>query len=140
MPAPRFPVWRRPAAASGTFSGSAVATVKAGTAIRTAEAEKGSISAIFTVEAETENITIAAGWQVSDDNSTYYNVTDLDNTADTVLATGTAGDDAVVTKVGGPPDWVYGWKYVRPVCISGGTTGVTADTYSMTNIYVAPNE
>lgn len=140
MPAPRFPVWRRPAAASGDFDTDAAGTVNPGTAIRTAEAEKGSISALFTVDAETNTLTIAAGWQVSDDNSTYYNCADIDNAADTVLATGTAGADAAVTKVIGPPDWVYGWKYVRPVCISGVAQGNAVDTYSMTNFYVSPNE
>lgn len=140
MPAPRFPVWRRPAAASGNCDSLTAGTVVGGTAIRTAEAEKGSISCLFTVDAETDSITLAAGWQVSDNNSTWYTVTDPDNAADTVLATGTAGADAAVTKVGGPPDWVYGWKYVRPVCIVGVTTGTTSDTYSMTNIYVSPNE
>lgn len=139
MPSPRNPVWKRPAAVTGNFNTDAAGTTDAGTAVRTATAEKGTISCLFTVDAETDTATIAAGWQVSDDGTTYYTVTDTDNATDTVLATGTAGADAAVTKVMGPPDWVYGWKYVRPVCILGGTTGNTVDTYSMSTVYVASN-
>lgn len=139
MGSPRNPQWQRPAAVTGNFNTDAAGTVDAGTAVRTATAEKGTISCLFVVDVETDTATMTALWQVSDDDSTYYTCTDQDNTADTVLATGTAGADASVTVVSGPPDWVYGWKYVRPAVKLGVATGAATDTYSMSTIYVASN-
>ena len=139
MGSPRNPQWQRPAAVTGNFNTDAAGTTDAGTAVRTATAERGSISCLWVVDVETNTATMTAGWQVSDDDSTYYTVSDIDYTASTVLFTGTGGADASVTVAMGPPDWVYGWKYVRPVTILGGTTGNTADTYSMSTVYVAAN-
>lgn len=136
---PRTPQWQRPAVVNVTFTGDSAGQVEPGTAVRTATAEKGTISALFTADPETDTITIAFGWQVSDDDSTYYNCADLTNTAPTVMGTGTGGADVTASKVSGPPDWAYGWKYVRPVLISGVTTGAAADVGTITTYYVAAN-
>lgn len=90
------------------------------------------LSALVTVDAETNTITLAAKWQVSNDNSTWYDVANgTQNAAAVVLATGTGGADAAVTKVIPAPDAVYGWVYARLSIVVGVTTGTTSDTYTI---------
>jgi len=95
------------------------------------------LSAIVEVDAETENITMAVKWQVSNDNSTWLDVANAPaNTAATVLATGTSGPDAAVKKVIPAPDTVYGYRYARAAIVVGATTGTTNDTYSIGYSYL----
>lgn len=90
------------------------------------------VSALVTVDAETNTITLAAKWQVSADATTWYDFANAPaNTAATVLATGTGGADAAVTKVIPAPEGLEGWKYARMSVVVGVTTGTTSDTYSI---------
>lgn len=91
----------------------------------------GSISAAFTVDAETNTITVEARWEVSNDKSTWLDMPVQGNTAVTVLATGTAGADAAVTKVIPAPLAVHGWRYCRPVVVNRVVTGNSADTWAI---------
>lgn len=131
-----FPArWVVQAAVTGDFDTDAAGTVAAGTAIPTNLIAPGTLSCLFTVDAETDTITIEGRWQVSDDNSTYYSIGPMNNAANVVLATGTAGADAAVTRCLVCPDAALGWKYVRPACVSGVVQGNAVDTYSMTSRY-----
>lgn len=90
------------------------------------------LSCLVTVDCETDTLTMAFLWQVSNDNSTWVDVSNgSQNAAAVVFATGTAGADANVTKMFPAPDSVYGWKYVRGAIVTGVATGNTADTYSI---------
>lgn len=126
-------------AASGNLDSVAAGTTVGGTAVRTNNVEVGSLSCLFTVDAETNTLTIAGKWQVSEDNSTWYDAPVENNAANVVLATGTAGADAAVSKAVPAPASIYGWKYVRAAVESGGTTGASGDTYSMTLYYRKAN-
>lgn len=91
-----------------------------------------SLSALVTVLAETNTLTWAAKWQVSNDGSTWVDLTNgSQNAAAVALATGTAGADVAVSRVIPAPDSVYGWRFARIALVTGGTTGATADTYAM---------
>lgn len=131
-----FPArWRSHAAVTGDFDPDAAGTVYGSQAISTANIAPGTLSCLFTVDAETNTLTIAGKWQVSDDASTWYDIAPTNNAAVVVLATGTAGADAAVSKVLPAPSEIMGWKYVRAAVQNGVTTGGAADTYSMTLHY-----
>lgn len=131
-----FPArWRSHAAVTGDFDSEAAGTVHGSQAISTALIAAGTLSCLFTVDAETENLTITGKWQVSDDASTWYDVAPSNNAASVVLATGTAGADAAVSKVLVAPGEVLGWKYVRAAVTNGAAEGTSSDTFSMTLHY-----
>jgi len=121
---------------SGNFNTDAAGTVKGGTALQTNLVAKGSLSCLFVVDAETNTLTLEHKWQVSNDNSTWYDFPPENNAAVVVLATGTAGADAAVSKAIAAPRGIEGWKYVRACVVNGVTTGNTADTYAMTYRYL----
>lgn len=118
-------------AETGDFDSEAAGTVHGHSALSTANIAEGTLSCTFVVEAETNTLTIAGKWQVSDDNSTWVDIGPQNNAAVVVLGTGTAGDDAVVTKCLEAPSGVLGWKYVRPAVVSGVASGNAVDTWSM---------
>jgi hypothetical protein len=90
------------------------------------------LSALVTVDAETTSLTFAAKLQVSNDNSTWYDISNgSQNAAAVVLATGTAGADASVSKVFTFPAGTYGWRYARLALVTAGATGAAVDTYSI---------
>lgn len=91
-----------------------------------------SLSALVTVDAETENLTITAKWQASNDDSTWVDVANgPQNAAGVALATGTSGADAAVTKAIPAPSAIEGFKYARLALVVGGDTGTDDDTYSV---------
>lgn len=109
-------------------------TTTGGPALNMALVKPGTLSAEVTVEAETDTITIEAFWEVSSvagGGGTYYPVTSLNNAAQVVWATGTAGDDAVITKVLPAPDCVYGYPYARCSVKNLVADGLIADTYAI---------
>lgn len=131
-----FPArWVAMTAVTGTFDTDPAGTIFGSTALSTANIAAGTLSCLFTVEAETNTLTISPLWQVSDNNSTWYSVGPSNNAAVVALATGTAGDDAVVSRVVVAPSEVMGWKYVRAAVTNGVATGGATDTYSMTVHY-----
>lgn len=122
--------------ATGTADGLAAGTTIGGTALQTANAQVGTLSALATVDAETSTLTLAFKWQVSADNSTWVDLANgSQNAAAVVLATGTAGADAAVTRAFPAPEAVFGWQYVRAALVTGVTTGTTSDTYTLTLKY-----
>lgn len=95
-----------------------------------------SLSALVTVDCETNTLTMAGKWQVSNDGSTWVDVANgSQNAAAVVFATGTAGADASVSKVFPAPDSVYGWRKARFAIVTGVQTGAATDTYSIGYCY-----
>lgn len=127
-----------PAATTGNLDTVVAGGNGAGATLLSQTVTPGTLSALFVVDAETSTITIAAKWQVSDDGSTWYDVAGApNNAADVVLATGTGGADAAVTRVVPAPTQVHGWRYIRAVARVGVTTGAAVDTYSIAYRYLA---
>ncbi len=125
------PRWRTISGGSGNIDTIVTGTTTGGSALATNGIELGTLSCLFTVEAETTSLTFTAKFQVSDDDSTWYDLAgDAQNPANVTLATGTGGDDAVITRVLPVPTPVAGWKYVRAAVVSAGATGAATDTYA----------
>lgn len=133
-----FPArWVSVSGGSGDLTAApASGTTTAGTALSTADIQPGTLSCLFTLLAETNTITLTGKFQVSDDNSTWYNLAgDAQNPANVLVATGTAGADTAVSVVLPVPPSVIGWKWVRPAVVNLVTTGAAGDTYAMTFRY-----
>lgn len=117
-------------------------TLVAGTQTRAGQVvmrqvQEGTLSALVVVDAETNTITLQADWLVSNDGSTWYTCsTASNNPATVVLATGTAGADAAVTRVIPAPAAVYsGWAYAAVAITNLVQTGAATDTYSVRYSY-----
>jgi hypothetical protein len=98
----------------------------------------GSLCAEVTVDAETSTLTIYADWQVSDDATTWLLLAPENNAANVVLATGTGGADAAVTKVIPAPAAAYSFRYARCAVRNEVATGAATDTYSIKYHYLKP--
>lgn len=129
---PKFPVQ------AGDFTNSGVG-LAAGTDVPLSPVRMGTTSDPLlawlciqvTVDAETNLFTLAGRWQVSQDKATWYDVAHgAQNAASVVLATGTAGADALVSKGFSAPEAVEAWPWARFVFTTGGATSTTSDTYS----------
>lgn len=121
-------------ATTGTLDAVASGTTVGMTAQRTAAVRPGTLAARFELDVETDTLTVAAGWQVSVNGSTWIEHLDSYLNAPTrvVLGTGTAGADAAHDfSIPCPPGW-EGYEYVRPTLVTAGTTGATVDTYTVT--------
>jgi hypothetical protein len=129
--------WRTASGGSGDLTAAPVAgSTTGGTALPTSGIEMGTLSCLCTVDAETSTLTLTAKFQVSDDNSTWYDLAgDAQNPANVLLATGTGGADAAVDRVLPVPTAALGWKYVRAAVVNGVATGGAADTYAFTFKY-----
>lgn len=128
-----FPArWTSVSGGSGDMTAAPVAgTTTGGTAISTSDFQPGSVSCLFTVLAETNTITLTGKFQVSDDNSTWYNLAgDAQNPANVLIATGTAGADTAVSVVLPVPSSAIGWKWIRAAVVNLVATGAAGDTYS----------
>lgn len=62
------------------------------------------------------------------------------NPAGVALATGTAGDDAVVTRVLPAPECVHSFNYARAAVVNGAATGAATDTFSIKYHYMKPRQ
>lgn len=126
-------------ALTGDFDTDAAGTVQGGNAVDigdNARQKVRNLSALVTVDCETDTLTLAGKWQVSNDGSTWVDVTNgTQNAAAVVLATGTVGADAAVSRAYPAPDAVYGWRKARFALVTGGTTGAATDTFSIGYCY-----
>lgn len=124
---------------SGTFDTLVAGSVVGGTAVElgdNANQKIRALTALVVIDCETSTMTMAAKWQVSNDGSTWVDVTNgSQNAAAVVLATGTAGADAAVTRAIPAPDAVYGWRKARLALVNGVATGAAVDTYSISYCY-----
>lgn len=125
------------ASTTGDFNSDAAGTLDAAATVVMSQVKPGSLCAEATVDAETNTLTIAVAWQVSKDNSTWLRLgATANNAAEVVLATGTAGADAAVTRVIPAPDAVYSFPYARACALSGVTTGGASDVWDIKYHYL----
>lgn len=120
---------------TGDFNGITAGNSVAGNAVFLNEAVRqkaSSLSAVVVVKAETNTMTLTALWQVSNDKSTWLDLAYApNNAAAVVIATGTAGADAAVTKVFQAPEAVNGYRFARIAIVVGVQTGTASDTYTI---------
>lgn len=120
---------------TGDLNGNTTGTIEGGNALDmgdNARQKVRALSALVTVDCETDTLTMTGLWQVSNDGTTWVTVSNgTQNAAGVVFATGTAGADAAVTKCFEAPQAVYGWRKCRFAIQNGGTTGASVDTYSI---------
>lgn len=114
-------------AASTNFPSGAAPQVLNGTAIVMNRVRPGTLSARVTVLAQTDSLTISAKWQVSNNNSTWYDCVPSNNAANVALATGTSGTDTAASAVLEANDAVYGYKYARLELYTGVGVATTGD-------------
>lgn len=94
------------------------------------------LSAKVNALAETNTLTLAAKWQVSNDNTNWFDLANgSQNAAGVVLATGTGGADVAIDKIIPAPDAIYGWRWARLAIVVGVTTGAVGDTYAVGYCY-----
>lgn len=124
--------WFEPAATTGNLTGVAAGTTVGGPAVKTRLIEKGALSCLLNVDCESDALTLAPKWQVSDNNSTWKDLTDTTAALPAGWATGTTGSDASVERQIACPLSAWGSRFVRLALLTGGATGGTADTYSFT--------
>jgi hypothetical protein len=84
--------------------------------------QQGTLSARCTIRLTTNTITVTGKWQVSQDGSTWYDVTGANNAANVVLATGT-GSLVTTNIVVSAHDACYGFNKARYVLTSGVASG-----------------
>lgn len=130
-PSPRYNV----SAVTGNADTLVAGSVITGNTVDTSRLAKGTLSALVTVDCETNTLTMTAKWQVSKDASTWVDVALTNNAANVTLATGTAGADADVVRAIVAPEAVFGWNYARLVIVTGVVTGNAVDTYSIGYCY-----
>lgn len=118
-------------AVTGDFASDAAGTQKSGATLLVLNVSKGTLSALVTVEAETDTLTITGKWQVSNDAVTFVDAVAVNNAGQVVLVTGTAGADGPASKAVEAPSTVLGWRYARYVVTNGVATGAVTDTYSI---------
>lgn len=107
------------------FDGAAPKTVT-GNSVLMLDIMPGTMSANVYANAKTNNLTLTAKWQVSDDNSTFVDVKMPNNAANVVVVTGT-GSDVADTICLVAPDAVYAKRYARVVVVSGVGVGDATD-------------
>lgn len=130
-----FPArWMTATGGSGDLTAAPVAgSTTGGTALPTAGIEMGTLSCLFVLDAETDTLTLTGKFQVSADNSTWYDLAgDAQNPANVLMSTGTAGADTATSRVLPVPLSALGWKYVRAAVVNLVATGAAADNYAMT--------
>lgn len=124
-------------ATTGALTSVAAGTFTAGATVNSTQVRPGTLTAKYVVDAETDTITIEAAWQVSIDGSTWVDLAYApNNPAAVVLATGTAGADAAVTKVVPAPQGASGWRFVRAGVVNKVAEGTANDTYSISYGYI----
>jgi 3-hydroxyisobutyrate dehydrogenase-like beta-hydroxyacid dehydrogenase len=114
-------------AAFATINGqshTAPGNVVAGNALLMQDVKPGTLAGYVDVTANTNTMTLSVKWQVSNDNSTFYDAQIVGASAvassDTpeILSTGT-GSSVETKKVLAAPPSVYGWRYCRMVLVVG---------------------
>ena len=114
---------------TGNINGNVAGTAEAMSTVHNAQVRPGTLSATMVIDAETNTITMEAGWQVSADSVTWVTLALApNNPAAVVIATGTGGADAAVTVNIPAPASVAGHRFVRAVIINRVASGLTADT------------
>lgn len=114
-----------------TAAAGAAGTTFPGNALNTAQVQPGTLMARCVATIATGSLTFAPKWQVSDDNSTWEDVTPMNNAANVTIT-------ATATKhLEGPP-CLAGKRWVRAVFLSAGATATTGDFYRFSYSYLLP--
>ena len=109
------------------FPSGAAPQVLSGAKIDMSRVEPGTLSAHVKTTAQTTSLTVVGYWQVSMNDTDYYDVAPVNGAALVALATGTAGADTAVNKVIPAPDAVYAWKFARMQLVTGVGSATTGD-------------
>lgn len=88
-----------------------------GSAIKMNDVAPGTLSATVYMQAKVNTMTLEPQWQVSSDNSTWYDVKLPNGAASVVAVTGT-GSNVSKTLVVEAPGAVHGWQYARCSVVS----------------------
>lgn len=124
---------------TGTFTGVAAGGAVNGNAVMMGGQDQKvrGLSALVSVTALTNTITLTPRWQVSADNTTWYTCANgSQNAASVALATGVTPQTATPgIKMYPAPEGVAGWKFARVQVVVGVVTGTTGDTYSIQYSY-----
>lgn len=126
------------ASSTGVLTSVAAGTATGMTAIHNSHVRPGTLSATMVLDAETDTLTLSAGWQVADAaGGTWQTLAYApNNPAAVVLATGTGGADAAVTAVIPCPESAAGHRFVRASVINGVAEGTVNDTYTVSYNYI----
>lgn len=126
--------------ATGTANGVSNSTVAGNALFLGKNTQKvADLSALVTVLAETNGLTMTPRWRVSNDNSTYYTLpTNANNPASVAIATGTAGADAATSVAVPAPAAALSYQFAKLELSIGGATGTTLDTFSIGYTYRVP--
>lgn len=107
-----------------------------GAAVPTQMVKIGTLCALVYANAKTNNLTISAKWQCSDDNSTYRDATTQNNAANVVIVTGT-GSDVNDYKVIPCPSEIASFPFVRLQLYTGASSADgTNDTGTISYRYI----
>jgi len=125
--------WNHANTTPTTLNGASKDAAVAGPALDMALVKSGSLSALITVDAETDTIAIEALWEVSNVGGAgpWYEVVGATNAPPVVWAAGTAAADAAVTRVLEAPSCVYSSKYSRAAVRCRFIAPAAADTYDI---------
>lgn len=114
------------AGAAQLFTSGAAGKLLYGAVINTNIVKPNTLIALVLASAKTNTTTITGKWQVSDDNSTYYDVVPQNNAARVAQVTGT-GSAVASTVVYEAPNAILSFKYVRFAIITAVSTADGTD-------------
>lgn len=122
--------------ASSNLSGQAAGTVVGGPVVEigdNARQKVRNLSALISITLNTASLTATFKWQVSNDGTTWVDVTNgSQNAAGVSVGTGSI---AALSRAFEAPQAVYGWRKARIAFTTGGATGGVADAYSLGYCY-----
>ncbi len=126
---------------TGTLASNVAGTIEGGNAVNMGDNVRQKVrnlSALLTLDCETDTMTVYGVWQVSNDNSTFVTVTNgTQNAASVIFMTGTSGADTAQTVCFEAPSAVYGWRWCRFALRNEVATGAAADAYTISYNYRA---
>lgn len=110
------------------MTGIVKATTTGGPTIQMSDVKVDTLSALMTLVANTNTLTLEAFWEVSNDGVTFVEVPAYNNAAWVVWVTGT-GAPVSKTALLAAPSSIYGWRYARASVRNQVANGLIADTY-----------
>lgn len=114
-------------------------TARNGTAVTLNGVHPGTLSALCVGSTKTSSVVATYKWQVSMDNSTFYDLKPMNNAASVTTASGT-GSDVAYSFVLDCPISASGWKYARPVATLSGAGTAAEDVTSVTVRWLQADE
>jgi hypothetical protein len=121
---------------TGNFTGATTGAQINGNTLHVGETQRlvTDLAALVVATITMTNATVKAGWQGSNDNSTWYTVAhNPENPAAIAVATGVASGTTLSV---GAPQGVYGYKYTRcQLTWTSTTAGTTNDAMALGYVY-----